>query len=69
MVLKLSSAGVLSLVLLPAVFLLVLRVLGFSSDPLGLILKLILSEAIALSCALFLVIYLKLKNRITLPQT
>ena len=68
MVLKISSVGLISMLLLPAIFLLVLRILGFSSDPLGLIFRLVISEGISLIFALILVLHFKLKARVTLPE-
>ena len=69
MVLKISSVGLISMVLLPAIFLLVLRLLGFSSDPIVLLFRLIISEAISLILALIIVVNLKVKARVPLPQT
>ena len=69
MVLKIGSIGFLSMLILPAVFLLVLRLLGFSTDPLGLIFKLMLAEGISLVIALVLVLHFKVKARVPLPQT
>lgn len=65
MVLKISSVGLISMVLLPPIFLLVIKILGFSSDPFGLIFRLVISEAVSL----ILVLHFKIKARVPLPQT
>lgn len=69
MVLKISSIGLISLAILPAIFLLTLRIMGSSSDLTVLLFRLIIAEAISLLLALVLVLQLKGKTKVPIPQT
>jgi len=61
--LKLSSAGILSLLFTPMFFLLVLRLMGSSSDPLDTIFRLTLAQAMSLTFSVILLTVLKIKAR------
>ena len=61
--LKLSSAGILSLLFTPMFFLLVLRIMGSTSDPLDMIFRLTISQAISLTFSVILLFVLKVKAR------
>lgn len=63
MVLKLSSAGILSLLFTPMFFLLVLRIMGSSSDPLDTIFRLTIAQGLSLTFSVILLFVLKLKAR------
>jgi hypothetical protein len=67
--LSISAAGLLSLAFLPAIFLAVVRLLGYPSDPLTLILRLVMSECIALFLAVVFVVYFRIKTRVPLPDS
>ena len=66
MVLKLSSAGILSLLFTPVFFLLVLRIMGSSSDPLDTIFRLTIAQGLSLTFSVILLFVLKVKARV--PQ-
>lgn len=69
MVLKISHIGLISLLILPGVFLLTLKILGFSTDPLGLIFTLLIAEGLSLIASLVIVLQLKGKKKVPIPQT
>jgi len=69
MVLKVGSIGLISLAILPAIFLLTLRIMGFSSDPLTLLFRLVIAEGVSLLLALVLVLQLRGKAKVPIPQT
>jgi len=66
MVLQLTSAGILSLLFTPMFFLLVLRIMGSSSDPLDTIFRLTIAQGVSLTFSLILLFVLKVKARV--PQ-
>lgn len=68
MALTLSSAGLVSLLLLPGIFLLVNRLMGASYDMMELLFRLLISEAVSLVISLFIVLHFRLKARIPLPD-
>jgi len=61
--LKLSSAGILSLLFTPMFFLLVLRIMGSSSDPLDTIFRLTIAQGLSLTFSVILLTVLKIKAR------
>lgn len=69
MVLKTSSIGLISLVILPAIFLLTLRIRGFTTDPVGLVFLLLISEGISLVLALIIMLQIKRKTKAPVLQT
>jgi len=69
MVLKIGSIGLISLAILPAIFLMTLKIMGSSSDLTVLLFRLLIAEGVSLIIALILVLQLKGKAKVPIPQT
>jgi hypothetical protein len=61
--LKLSQAGILNIMFTPIFFLAVLRVMGFTTDPLDMLLRLMIAEGLSLVFSVILLAVLKVKAR------
>lgn len=61
--LNISQAGILNILFTPVFFLAVLRVMGFTNDPLDLLLRLMIAEGLSLVFSIILLTILKVKAR------
>jgi hypothetical protein len=61
--LKLSQAGILNILFTPIFFLAVLRIMGFTTDPLDMLLRLMIAEGLSLVFSIILLAVLKVKAR------
>jgi len=68
MALTLSSAGLVSLLMLPGIFVLIIRLMGSSYDLTDIVLRLIIAEAISLIISVFIVAHFKLRARVPIPD-
>lgn len=69
MVLKLSGVGFLSMLFLPIFFLLTIRIMGNSNDPLAILVRLSIAQALSFAFSFVLMLYLNNKAKNPLPQT
>lgn len=67
--LNIGSAGLISLLVLPAIYLGVIRLLGNSYALDDTLIRLLLAEGISLAISLVIVLNFKIKARVPLPQT
>jgi hypothetical protein len=67
--LRLSQAGILSVLFTPVFFLAVLRVMGFTTDPLDMLLRLMIAQGLSLVFSVILLFFLKVKARTPAPIT
>jgi len=69
MALTLSATGLISLLILPPVYLAIIRFMGPSYDLADILLRLILAEGISLAISLVIVLHFKIKARVPLPDS